>query len=189
MADFNELLKTRRSIRAYEEREVALDLVKEIILDSVMAPSSSNNQPWHFIIVNNRELMRNISDESKKNLLDDIRKNPDGPGANYQAVLENKNFNVFYNAPCLVILAGPASQRSLAVDLALCASYFMFSAASRGLGTCWVNLGSVIRDPALKQKLGLPEGFAVVAPIILGHPKMIPTPPPRNHPLFLSIIE
>jgi len=52
MADFFELLKTRRSIREFQEKEVPLALVQEIIRDSCMAPSSGNGQPWKFIIIN-----------------------------------------------------------------------------------------------------------------------------------------
>jgi nitroreductase len=66
----------------------------------------------------------------------------------YRPVLENADFNVFYNAPCLVYIAGPRDIRSIQVDCALAAAYFMLSAADRGLGTCWVDLGSVIRDPS-----------------------------------------
>ena len=48
MADFSELLNKRRSIRDYEERAVSLDLIKEIIRDSCLAPSSGDGQPWRF---------------------------------------------------------------------------------------------------------------------------------------------
>ena len=45
MADFFELLKNRRSIRDFQDREVSLDLVQEIVRDTCMAPSSGNGQP------------------------------------------------------------------------------------------------------------------------------------------------
>lgn len=51
-----------------------------------------------------------------------------------------------YDAPCLIYIAGQKDSISLDVDCTLAASYFMFSAADRGLGTCWVDLGSVIKD-------------------------------------------
>jgi nitroreductase len=189
MAEFSELLLKRRSVRAYEDRPVPLELVKEIIKESTMAPSSSNGQPWKFVIVNNREVMKRISDESKKNLLAAIAADPNAPSKNYAGVLKNPGFNVFYDAPCLVILVGPRGYRSLLVDLALCASYFMFAAADRGLGTCWVNLGSDVRDGKLRAELGLTDGLAIVAPIILGWPKIIPTAAPRNAPEILTVIE
>jgi nitroreductase len=69
MLTFPELLKNRRSIRDFQEKEVSLDIVKEILQESCLAPSSSNGQPCQFIIVNNRKMMKKLSDESKKSFL------------------------------------------------------------------------------------------------------------------------
>ena len=44
MADFVELLKKRRSIRDYEDKEVSVKTIKEIIKESCLAPSSGNGQ-------------------------------------------------------------------------------------------------------------------------------------------------
>ena len=180
MADFFELLKTRRSIRDFQDKEVSIDLVRAILEDTCMAPSSGNGQPWKFIGINNRDKIRELSDESKKNLLFSIEKDPASPLRKYEAALRNKDFNVFYNAPCVVYIVGAKGVRSLWVDCALAASYFMFSAAARGLGTCWVDLGSQIKSPETLKELGLPEEFHIVAPMALGYPKSIPGPPERK---------
>jgi nitroreductase len=104
-------------------------------------------------------------------------------------VLKEKNFNVYYNAPCLIFIIGSSSVRSLDVDCALAASYMMFSAVERGLGTCWINLGSQIRDPQLKAVLGIPDGCRIVAPIIIGYPKEIPPASERHAPQILRVID
>jgi nitroreductase len=187
MADFFELLKTRRSIRDFQDKEVSMDLVREIIRDTCMAPSSGNGQPWKFIVVNNRNKIRQLSEESKKNLLSSIEKDPASPLKKYEAALRNKDFNVFYNAPCLVYIVGAKEVRSLWVDCALAACYFMFSASARGLGTCWVNLGSEIRSPEILKELGLSEECRIVAPMALGYPKNVPSLPART-PEILKII-
>ncbi len=148
MADFSELLNKRRSIRDYEDRSVSLDLVKEIISDSCFAPSSGDGQPWRFIVVNNKEWIKKLSDESKKNILSYIELNPGASVKKYEAVLRDKDFNVFYNAPCLVYVGGSDKVRSLQVDCALAACYFMFSAAAKGLGTCWIGR----RSPAPRRR-------------------------------------
>jgi len=187
MADFFELMKIRRSIRDFQEREVSLDLVQEMIRDTCMAPSSGNGQPWKFIVINNREKIRKLSDESKKNLVSLIEKDPSSPLKKYEAGLRSKEFNVFYNAPCLVYIVGPKDARSLGVDCALAACYFMFAAAARGLGTCWVDLGSMIQSPEVKEEIGLPDDCRIVAPLILGYPKSIP-PSPERTPAILKIV-
>jgi len=135
-----------------------------------------------------RKTIKALSDDSKANLLRDndekkIKLNPD-----YVAFLQNEHFNVFYNAPCVIYIVGAKVVGSLDVDAALAASYIMFSAAARGLGTCWVALGANIRDPQLKGELGIPDNYRIVAPIILGYPKAIPAPSERHAPEILRVI-
>ena len=188
MSDFFVLLTKRRSIRDFEDKEVSLEIIKEIIKESCMAPSSANGQPWRFIIVNNKDVIKRLSDESKKNILSYIEKNPDSPSKKYKAALRNPEFNVFYNAPCLVFIVGPKQIRSLHVDCALAACYFMFSASNRDLGTCWIGLGTSIQDPDLINLIGLPEDHVIVAPIIIGYPKGIPDAPKRMEPQILKAV-
>jgi nitroreductase len=188
MTDFFELLKKRRSIRDFEDKKVPLEIINEVIKESCLAPSSANGQPWRFIIVNNRDLIKKLSDESKKNLLSYIEKSSDSPSKKYEAALRNPEFNVFYNAPCLVYIVGSKQTRNLYVDCALAACYFMFCASARGLGTCWVGLGTSIQDPDLLDLIGMSEDHKIVAPLIVGYPKDIPNMPERLEPQILKIV-
>jgi hypothetical protein len=45
--DYSELLKKRRAVRDYEDKEVPLDILMQIMNEGCLAPSSSNRQPWH----------------------------------------------------------------------------------------------------------------------------------------------
>jgi nitroreductase len=188
MIDFFELLKKRRSIRDFEEKDVPLDIINEIIKESCLAPSSANGQPWRFIIVNNKDVIKSLSDDSKKNLILYIEKNPYSPTKKYEEALRDPGFNVFYNAPCLVFIVGSKQLRSLHDDCALAACYFMFSASARDLGTCWIGFGTNIQDPELLKLVGMPEDHIIVAPIIIGYPKVIPSSPERLEPQILKIV-
>jgi nitroreductase len=188
MMTFTELLKNRRAIRDFKAKDVSLDVVKEILKESCLAPSASNGQPCQFIIINNREIMKKLSDESKKNLLQDFFKNPASLNPTYEALMKDENFNVYYNAPCLIYVVGSVNVRSLDVDCALAVSYMMFSAAQRGLGTCWINLGAYIRDPKIKAEIGMPDDCRIVAPVIIGYPKEIPAATERHAPQILKIV-
>ncbi len=188
MTDFSELLNKRRSIRDYEDMAVSLDLVEEIIRDSCFAPSSGDGQPWRFIIVNNKEWVKKLSDESKRNILSYIELNPDAPLKKYESTLRDKHFNVFYNAPCLVYIGGSERVRSLQVDCALAACYFMFSAAAKGLGTCWVGLGTSIQDLEIRGQIGMPKDYRIVAPVIVGYPRNIPGRPDERKAQILNVI-
>ncbi|MHB8137746.1 MAG: nitroreductase family protein [Smithellaceae bacterium] len=188
MITFPELLQKRRAIREFEDKEVPLKIVEEILQESTLAPSASNNQPCRFVVVQCRKTIKALSDDSKANLLRDndekkIKLNPD-----YVKFLQNEHFNVFYNARCVIYIVGAKVVGSLDVDAALAASYIMFSAAARGLGTCWVALGANIRDPKIKGEMGIPDNYRIVAPIILGYPKAIPAASERHAPEILRVI-
>jgi len=186
--DYSELLTKRRSVRNYEDKEVPLEILMQIINESCLAPSSSNRQPWRFIIVTNRDVIKRLSDDSKRNLLDELGRNPAFMSSNYEAVLRDQHFNVFYNAPCLVFIVGPEELSSIQVDCALAASYFMFSACARGLATCWIGLGRFIKDRKLLDLIGMLESDLIVAPVIIGYPKEIPDVPDRMGPEVLKIV-
>ena len=187
--DFAELLIKRRSIREFADKEVSLDLVKEIINESVLAPNGSNLQPWSFIIVKNKDMIKRISDSSKHALLNWIKEDSNSPAKEYEYILSYEEFNVFFNASCLVLIAGPSEGvLTIEMDCAAVACYFMFLATSKGLGTCWIGLGAAITDPVLQKEIGLPEGYKVYVPIIVGYPTDIPAIPPREEPKILKVI-
>lgn len=186
--DFQTLLTNRRSIRDFLNRQVPLSLVKEIIQDSCLAPTASNGQPCRFIIIQDRDYLKRLSEESKKNFLADIRQNPRSPVKMYEAILNDDHFNVFYNAPCAVFVIGQKKIRTLDVDGALTIAYLMFSAAARGLGTCWIALGSNLRSPEILNEIGMPEDCRIVAPVIVGYPSVIPHASERHSPAIVKIL-
>jgi nitroreductase len=186
--DYKNLLLNRRSIRDFQDREVPLTVVQEILQDTCMAPTASNGQPCRFIIIRDRRLMKRLSDESKRNLLADLTGNPNAPMKAYEATLKNDAFNVFYNAPCLIYIIGSRKVHSLEVDCALTAAYLMFSAVSRGLGTCWIGLGAHIRSHEMLREINVPEGFRIVAPIILGYPTTVPPATEKHDPDIARVI-
>ncbi|MEN6373441.1 MAG: nitroreductase family protein [Smithella sp.] len=186
--DYKTLLTNRRAIRDYQNKEVPLSTVKEILQDTCLAPTAKNGQPCRFIIIQDRKLIKRLSDESKSNLLADAVKNPDLLTSDYEAILRDENFNVFYNAPCLVLFIGSNDVESLDVDVGLTVAYFMFSATSRGLGTCWIGLGGHIRDSIILKEIGMPNDCRIVAPIIVGYPVSIPLASERHAPDIVKIV-
>ena len=186
--DFETILKNRRSIRDFQNKDVPTTIIKEILQDTCLAPTASNTQPCRFIIIQNRDYIKKLSDESKKCLLDDLVRNPELPLKQYEAALRDKQFNVFYNAPSVVLFVGPKDAHSIDVDCGLTVAYFMFSATSRGLGTCWIGLGAHIRDKKILDEIGVPSDCQIVAPIIIGYPTSIPPASERHSPDILKII-
>jgi len=186
--DFKTLLVKRRSIRDYQDKDVPLSVIKEILQDTCLAPTARNLQPCRFIIIHDRGIIKRLSDESKKNLLSDIMQNPASPMKQLESRFRDEKFNVYYNAPCLVLFIGPWEKPFLDADCALTAAYFMFSAVSRGLGTCWIGSGMHIRDRNILDEIGVPEDCRIVAPIIIGYPTGIPPASERHAPDIVKIL-
>ena len=74
MVTFSELLQKRRAIRDFEAKEIPAKMIDEILQESTLAPSASNNQPCRFVVVQCRKTIKALSDESKANLLYDHAK-------------------------------------------------------------------------------------------------------------------
>ena len=74
-------------------------------------------------------------------------------------------------------------------DCACAATYLMFAATARGLGTCWIGHAHNIEDAALRKEIGLSDNHQVAAAIIIGYPKSIPTSYTRNKPIILKAID
>jgi nitroreductase len=187
MCDFEDLLKNRRSIRSFQETPVPEETLGAIIHDSTLAPSSGNEQPWQFVTVTDKRFMEEISRDCKEALLNRIDKNPNDYAKKYEKLLSKSEYNIFYNAPALVYILGTKQLKNSEVNCTLAASYIMFSAVNRGLGTCWISFAKFIKDNTIKRKLGLNPDLFIVAPLIIGYPKNTPPPPPRNEAKILSV--
>jgi nitroreductase len=181
------LLKLRRSIRSFQDRPVPMNLIQDLLEESRLAPSAYNQQPWHFILLQDQGLIRRISDDCKTNALAHLAENPGSPLCMDVDDLRDPQHQIFHQAPLVVLEAGPDSWPFLDVDSALWASYFMFAAVTRNLGACWIGLGKWLRNPDLLKEIGLPQGFRISVPLAVGYPIAIPEPKPRAQPRILAV--
>ncbi|MFC1857214.1 nitroreductase family protein [Thermodesulfobacteriota bacterium] len=189
MFSFEDLLRNRRSVRNFHETPVSEETIRSIIQDSTLAPSSGNEQPWQFVVVLNKCFMEEISRDCKQALLHRIDKDPNDYAKKYRSLLSKPEYNIFYNAPALVYILGTKQLKNSEVNCTLAASYFMFSAANRGLGTCWISFAKFIKDSTIKEKLRLDPDRFIVAPIIIGYPKKIPGSPPRKEAIIQIVAD
>lgn len=154
------LLKGRRSIRRYRPDPVPPELLEQVLEAGRWAPSASNRQPWHFVVVQDREMRRQV--------------------AQHAAVFMIKWAHA-EEAPVLIILCGDASsrayQRFLHEDIGLAGSQMMLQAKALGLGTCW--LGGLDRK-AIADVIQLPEDMVVIGLLTLGFPAEDPPPTRRR---------
>ncbi len=100
----------------------------------------------------------------------------------YLERLEDSNYNIFYNAPVLILVIGRKSNPRSDYDCTLCAGNIIHAAHSLGIGSCWIGGGIVIQQSEeLTALLQIPVNYKIVAPIILGYRKgALPTPEKRE---------
>ena len=64
--EFHEHLKTRRTVREYSEREVPREIIEECLLTAGTAPSGANQQPWHFAVVTDATIKKEIREAAEE---------------------------------------------------------------------------------------------------------------------------
>jgi len=157
---FDEILKKRRSIRAYKGTALEKDTLLAVLEAGRLAPSASNRQDWHFTVVTNRELRERLA-----------------AACCGQSMVAQ--------APAAIVVWGTSEsvmtckQSAATIDCSIALTHIMLKAAELGLGTCW--LGAFKADEAA-QVLNLPDGAVVVAVTPLGYPDEAPAPRPRKNP-------
>lgn len=179
--DLEQAIYSRRAVREYAAEGVARPVLQKLIEAAVQAPSAVNEQPWLFTVVQDRERLARISREAKAHLLQ-------APAQNLalhrlHELRDDPDFDIFYHAPVLIVIASATQGRWAVENCALAAENLMLAACAAGLGTCWIGLSQGwLATSEGKAALELPVTCLPVAPIIVGRPKSPPAPVPRNEP-------
>lgn len=169
MKNIRELIKTRRSCRAYLDRPIGREVIEALIAEAVWAPTGSNNQPWRFAVVQDKAVLKRYSDMAKKRWLEDLARSPHM--RQYEKSIRDPEYNIFYDAPVLVVVYGDPSSFWCVYDCTMVAYNLMLLGEEDGLGSCWIGFAhNVLESEETKRELGIPVACRLVAPIILGHP-------------------
>lgn len=182
--NMREVIYARHSVRQYTETTVDRATIEQLLHTAVQAPSAMNTQPWAFGVIQGAEVLRRFSDRAKSYLLSLLDQRPWVRG--YQPMLENPDFNMFYNAPALVVIyarpVGPEPEQ----NCCLAAENLMLAACELGLGTCWIGFATAyFNRPDIKDDLGVPAECTAVAQIIVGYPAGDIPPVEKNPPQIL----
>jgi nitroreductase len=167
--EFYDVVKNRKSIRAYKDEPIEKDALKRIGEAVNLAPSACNIQPWSFRIIMNREIRESICSCYKNEWLK--------------------------KAPAIIVALGnrDAAWKRLDgssiinVDLGIAMEHLVLAAAAEGLGTCWICAYDVSR---MNSVLGILPPWEVLAISPLG--KAAENPEPRKRkalPDVFRIIE
>lgn len=177
----------RRSVRNFKKKNVDSATIDKLLEAAIHAPSTMNQQPWSFVIIQNKSLLKNISDLAKPLLFREIQKNKSKNTTHTFDVFENSNFNIFYNANTLILICGNGKLQFFDADCWLAAGNLMLAASAMGLGSCVIGSAlPALKSPEIKLQLNIPRDIYVVVPIIIGYPNELPIATPRKSPVIIA---
>src|SRR5262245_57156242 len=136
-----EAVRTLLAVRSYQDKPVPDDVVRRIVEAGRLTASAKNAQPWHFVVVEQRETLRQLGALART-----------GP---YTA-----------NAPLAIVVA--ITQGPMAIsDASRAIQSMMLTAWSEGVGSNWVGFSGMTE---VKSLLGIPEELDVLAILPFGYP-------------------
>jgi nitroreductase len=148
--DAIEAIHGRRSIREYTDESVSEEDVEVLLRAAMAAPSAGNQQPWHFVVIDDREVLDAIPEYHP-----------------YSSMLRH--------APLAITVCGDLDEEKhegfWVQDCSAAVENLLIAAHARGLGAVWLG---VHPDPERVQGtqglLGLPDQVVPLAIIAVGHP-------------------
>jgi nitroreductase len=167
----NETLKTignRRSTRVFMPEQLKDVEIQDIIDAGIYAPSANNQQPWHFTVIQSKDIIDKLSNAFKE-----IAKKSD---IEYLKKFgENEKFHVFYNSPTVVLVSGDENNQYAAIDCAAAVENMLIAAESLEIGSCWIGLIAYLLNSEegaeFVKELGIPQGFKQIHAVCLGYKK------------------
>ncbi len=144
------IIFTRRSIRAYTDKQIDDATIETLLKAGMYAPSAKNNQPWHFIVVRSKDTMNKI-----------MKVHP------YSRMLRTANV-------VIVVCAGQTSEIQkmfFPQDLGACTENILLAATSLGIGSVWLGVyPSSDRVKELADICDIPNDVVPFGLISLGYP-------------------
>ncbi|HLK14529.1 MAG TPA: nitroreductase [Fimbriimonadaceae bacterium] len=175
----------RRAIRNYTDEPVPEAVVRKLIDAAIQAPSAMNHQPWAFVVVQDKGLLKEVSDRAKS-LLADAEPFAHFPSVPHQGEA-HEEFNVFYNAGTLIVICAGEGAPHPDWDCCLAGMNLMLEAEELGYGTCVIGLAwGALESEEVREKLGIPAEYKPILPIIVGRPREEPPSHGRNAPRILK---
>jgi len=159
-----EHISKRYSCRDFKGSPLSELQADALVKAALAAPSAMNLQPWHVILVTNKDLIDELDAEGM-NILGDAEDK-----TAYERMM-SRGGKLFYNAPCLVLVLSDGSDWAV-LDCGIQCQNIVIAAESLGLGSCIVGMAGVpINGPKgdeYKKRLGFPEDHVFAVGVLVG---------------------
>ncbi len=194
---FKSLVRSRRSHRIFEDKEVPRELLERLVDICRYAPTGSNRQTVEITIIQDRDKIQRLSDHTVdffESRIDELEKEAreyeaagrDLPQTTRSAlsmadtlkmVVTARQFGmevIFHRAPAVMLFHSPTDTSTPKDDCVIFSTTVTLAARTLSLETCYIGLFEFVanRYPPIVQELDLPPGHKVFSILVLGYPKL-----------------
>ena len=144
----HELIKARRSVRAYRDKAIAEEVLERVLESARWAPSARNLQPWKLLVVRDEGVRRKLAVAASEQMF-------------------------IAQAPVVVVAVALDPERIFScevpgypVDVSIAVDHLSLAATGEGLGTCWI---AAFDQDKVARLMGLPADQKVVVLMPMGY--------------------
>jgi nitroreductase/NAD-dependent dihydropyrimidine dehydrogenase PreA subunit len=170
------LMRGRRSVRQYCDRNVDSELIGHLLATVAHAPTGVNNRLLTFTVIDDKGEMQRLREKVMQVLVEAAAKGRIPERFPYfqkaiSAYVEHQADVIFRGAPHVLIVSTPSHSPCGTEDVPIALAYFELLAQTAGLGTVWCGFLKLAFEsvPELKSLVGLPSGHHYYA-MLFGHP-------------------
>ena len=182
-----ELMKTRRSYRMFEDRQIDNKQLDMILEAGLYAPNAGGRQSTLFLVTQDHEVIDRLGKVNRKvaNIVKGHHVNQEQP-----SIIDNPDIqNAFYGAPTVITLLAPRNFMFGEADCCVAAENMMLMAHSLGLGSCMISRAGLTMDSEYGKFLLTQKGidnktYCAYYQIILGYPKGITSVKDRKDRIY-----
>ena len=164
-------IRERRSIRAYEPRQISDEALEAVLQAGTFAPIGRGSQSPKMVVVQDKETLALLS--------------------KLNAGILGSMGDPFYGAPTVVVVFVDTTRPTWLEDGTMVMANLMLAAHAVGLGSCWVHRARPVFESeagkALMEKWGIPQNYAGVAHCILGYAAETPKAKPRKEDYIVRV--
>ncbi|MBU3191377.1 nitroreductase family protein [Clostridium bowmanii] len=165
-------LRSRRSIRTYQDKCVSRDKLTKLVDIARLAPTGSNSQGISFVVVEDNQLVK----KAVELIIEMLEKSPlnDAFKGLINVYRETGADPILRDAPNLIMTTADKDFPSGRGNSISSLTYLELFAPSLGLGTCWAGYFEYcasLKDSPILKLFNIPEGKTITAAVMVGYPK------------------
>lgn len=180
--EFQDVIRKRRSVRHFIDRDVPDEIVFKLLDAARCAPSGGNLQPWEFILVRERVNRKRLVDTTFLGYM----------------TKTGKPQSWIFEAPVIIAAcantkagfarygSGEMTKTNILLDLAAAIENLLLAAVDLGLGACWI---SGFDHEKAAEALKLPQDVWIVSLVPVGYTDRVQSAPPKFDPKEFTYYE